>query len=86
MNTLQTAQSGSLPRLVRRCPFCGSASVWSFGTAEWRCEKCTHEWNGSANTALTDDGNRCARCNASLHETEKIHGCIMCAANTQLAD
>ena len=71
------------PRLVRRCPFCGSVSVLSFGPAEWRCESCTHEWNGSANTALTDDGNRCARCNASLHETEKIHGCIMCAANSQ---
>lgn len=28
------------------------------------------------------DGKRCARCNASLHETEKTHGCIMCAANT----
>ena len=38
-------------RLAGRCPFCGSGSVWSFGAAEWRCEACTREWNGSANTA-----------------------------------
>lgn len=80
---MEPVHSDREPRLVRRCPFCGSVSVLSFGPAEWRCESCTHEWNGSANTALTDDGNRCARCNASLHETEKIHGCIMCAANSQ---
>lgn len=42
------------------------------------------ENNSSASTALTDDGKRCARCNASLHETEKTYGCIMCAANDKI--
>ena len=71
----------SAPVPLFACPFCKASSVWSFGVCEWRCETCTREWNGSAKTALTQDGTRCARCNAALHETEKTYGCIMCAAN-----